>query len=100
VTAAERERIVNGNVRQLPGSFETSAAVLNALRTNALYNRPDDYWETLAPRYEALTPDQMDAAARQALDASKFVWVVVGDAASVRPQLESLGLPVEVRAAQ
>ncbi|RZJ02453.1 MAG: insulinase family protein [Brevundimonas sp.] len=100
VTAAERERIVNGNVRQLPGSFETSAAVLNALRTNALYNRPDNYWETLAPRYESLTTEQMDAAARQALDGSKFVWVVVGDAASVRPQLESLGLPVEVRAAR
>ncbi|MFJ6022973.1 M16 family metallopeptidase [Brevundimonas sp. NPDC092305] len=100
VSPAERERIVNGNVRQLPGSFETSGAVLNALRTNALYGRPDNYWETLAPRYEALTPGQMDAAARQVLDGSKFVWVVVGDAATVRPQLESLGLPVEVRAAQ
>ena len=100
VTEAERQRIVNGNIGQLPGSFETSAAVLNALRTNALYNRPDNYWETLAPRYEALTPAQMDAAARRALDGSKFVWVVVGDAATVRPQLEGLGLPVEVRAAQ
>jgi zinc protease len=100
VTAAERERIVNGNVRQLPGGFETSAAVLGALRSNALYGRPDNYWETLGPRYQALTPAQMDAAAREALDASKFVWVVVGDAATVRPQLEGLGLPVEVRAAQ
>ena len=98
VTAAERERTVNGNVRQLPGSFESSANVLNALRTNALYGRPDNYWETLAPRYEALTAAQMDEAARQTLRPD-MTWVVVGDAAVVRPQLESLGLEVEVRAA-
>ncbi len=100
VTAAERERIVNGNVRQLPGSFESSGAVLNALRSNALFDRPDTYWETLAPRYETMDAAQMDAEARRVLGQANFVWVVVGDAATVRPQLESLGLPVEVRAAQ
>ena len=100
VTAAERDRTVNGNVRQLPGGFETSAAVLSALRSNALYGRPDNYWETLAPRYEGLTAAQMDAEARRVIDSADFVWVVVGDAAVVRPQLEALGLPVEVRAAQ
>ena len=100
VTAAERERTVNGNVRQLPGSFETSAAVLGALRSNALYGRPDNYWETLGPRYQALTAAAMDAEARRVLNGPEFVWVVVGDAATVRPQLDKLGLPVEVRAAQ
>jgi predicted Zn-dependent peptidase len=100
ISAAERERTVNGNVRQLPGGFETSAAVLNALRTNALYGRPDNYWETLGPRYQALTATAMDAEARRILGGPDFVWVVVGDAASVKPQLDKLGLPVEVQAAQ
>jgi zinc protease len=99
VTEAERERTISGNVRQLPGGFETSAAVLNALRTNALYGRPDNYWETLGPRYEALSAADMDAAARRVIKDSEFVWVVVGDAKVVKPQLESLGLPVEERAA-
>jgi predicted Zn-dependent peptidase len=99
VTAAERERTVNGNVRQLPGSFESSANVLNALRTNALYGRPDNYWETLAPRYEALSSGAMDEAARAVLTPD-LVWVVVGDAAVVRPQLEALGMEVEVREAR
>jgi predicted Zn-dependent peptidase len=97
VNAAERERTINGNVRSLPGGFETSANVLNALRTNALYGRPDNYWETLGPRYQALSIADMDAAARRIVKDSDFVWVVVGDAASVKPQLDSLGLPVEVR---
>jgi zinc protease len=100
VTAAERERIINGNVRQLPGGFETAASVLGAMRTNVLFGRPDNFWETIAQRYEGMSVADMDAAARARLDASKFVWVVVGDAATVRPQLEGLGLPVEVRAAQ
>ena len=98
--AAERDRIINANVRQLPGQFETSAAVLNALRSNALFGRPDDYWETLAPRYEGLTPAQLDAEARRLLGQAGFTWVVVGDAATVKPQLEALGLPLEVRPAQ
>jgi hypothetical protein len=42
----------------------------------------------------------MDAAARATIDPSTFVWVVVGDASVVRPQLDALGLPVEVRPAQ
>jgi zinc protease len=100
VTPAERERIINANVRQLPGQFETSAALLNALRSNALYDRPDDYWTTLAPRYQALDQAALDAEARRLLGQAPFVWVIVGDAATVRPQLEALGLPVEVRAAQ
>ena len=74
--------MVNGNVRQLPGSFESSAAVPNALRTNALYGRPDNYWEALGPRYEKLDVATMDAAARRIVKDSDFVWVVVGDAAN------------------
>jgi len=100
VTAAERERTINGNVRSLPGGFETSANVLNALRSNALYGRPDNYWETLGPKYEALTVADMDAAARKLIRHQDLVWVVVGDAATVKPQLQKLGLPVEVQAAK
>ena len=100
VTPDELERTVNGNTRQLAGGYETSAQILGALRSNALYGRPDDYQETIASRTRALTATQMDAAARQVIHPDQFVWIVVGDAAVVRPQLESLGLPVEVRPAQ
>ncbi|WP_292029248.1 M16 family metallopeptidase [Brevundimonas sp. UBA2416] len=100
VTAAERDRTVNGDTRGLAGGFETSGQILGALRSNALYGRPDNYQETLASRTRALTADQMDAAARAAINPNQFVWVVVGDASVVQPQLEALGLPIEVRPAQ
>jgi zinc protease len=100
VTPQELERTLNGNTRQLAGSYETSGQILGALRSNALYGRPDDYQATLASRTRALTAAQMDAAARQVIHPDQFVWVVVGDASVVKPQLDALGLPVEVRSAQ
>jgi predicted Zn-dependent peptidase len=96
VTDAEHTRTVNGNIRQLPGVYETGGSVLNALRTNALYHRPDDYWERVAGRYRTMSVADMDQAARAVIDPAQFVWVVVGDVAVVRPQLEQLGLPIEV----
>ncbi|HYD12526.1 MAG TPA: pitrilysin family protein [Allosphingosinicella sp.] len=96
VTAEEMNRLQLGNSRQLPGQFETSPAVLGALRSNALYRRPDNYWETIAGRYRGMTAQQLDAAARRHIRPDNFIWVVVGDAARVRPQLEALNLPIEV----
>ncbi|HYD73836.1 MAG TPA: pitrilysin family protein [Candidatus Binatia bacterium] len=96
VSETEHTRTINGNIRQLPGAYETAGSILGALRSNELYDRPDTYWEDVAPRYRAMTAAQMDAAARALIDPSRFVWVVVGDASVVRPQLENLGLEVEV----
>lgn len=98
VTPEELTRTMNGSIRELPGSFETSAAVLGAIQGNALYKRPDNYQETLASRYRAMTAAELDQAARAAINPDNMVWVVVGDAAKVRPQLDKLGLPVETMA--
>ena len=96
VRAAELNRNIPGNIRQLSGQFETSPAVLGALQSNNLYNRPDNYWETVAGRYRGMTTQGLDQVARQYIQGDDFVWVIVGDASVVRPQLNRLGLPVEV----
>ncbi|MEE4337973.1 M16 family metallopeptidase [Erythrobacter sp.] len=97
VTAEELTRNVASEVGALPGRFETSPAVLGAMQSLTLYGRPDDYYEGLVGKYEAQTTESLDAAARAAIDVEDFVWVVVGDASKVKPQLEQLGLPIEVR---
>jgi predicted Zn-dependent peptidase len=96
ITQPEFDRTIIGAIRSLPGNFETSGAVLSAMQANDLYRRPDNYYATITQKYHALTLPQLDAAARGAIDPNKFIWIVVGDAAKVRPQLDSLGLPVEV----
>jgi predicted Zn-dependent peptidase len=96
VTDEELKRTVAKNINELPGRFETSDAVLNALMTLDLFDRPDNYYETLAPEYRSLTAAKLDQAARGVIDPKGFVWVVVGDAEKIRPQLDKLGIPIEV----
>jgi len=95
-TVAERDRTVNGSIRELPGQYETSGAVLGAMQQIINLKRPDNFYETLGARYTALKPSDFDAAMRKAVDPNKFAIVIVGDAKVVRPQLEKLGLPVEI----
>ncbi|MFL6772644.1 MAG: M16 family metallopeptidase [Sphingomicrobium sp.] len=96
VTQEERERTVANSVNRLPGQFETSGSVLSAMMTMDVLGRPDNYYEMLAPKYRAQTTATLDQAARAAIDPKGFTWIVVGDAAKVRPQLEKLGMPIEV----
>lgn len=96
VTSDELERTITKSVNELPGQFETSAAVLQAMMRSDLLGRPDDYYVTLPARYRAQTVTTLDQAARAAINPKGFTWVVVGDASKVRPQLEKVGLPIEV----
>ena len=96
ITTEERERIIGGNIRELPGSFETSGDVLGAMQRNALYKRADDYYATVASEYRGMTQGALDSSIRALVNPDQFIWVVVGDAAKVKPQLEALGLPIEM----
>ena len=96
VTPDELARVTANSINELPGRFETSSAVLGAMLSNDLLGRPDNYYETLAARYRSQTPAEVDAAIRAAVAQRGFVWLVVGDAAKIRPQLAKLGLPIEV----
>ncbi len=99
VTPVEFDRSVISNIRKMAGQYETAGAVLGAMQSNDFMRRPDDYQAQLAKKYRALTAAQVDAAARGAFDPNRFIWVVVGEAAKVKPQLDTLGLPVEIVAA-
>ena len=96
ITLAERDAAIDNTVRSLPGDFESGAAMLGAIERNAIYGRGDDYYGRLVPRLQALTPAQLNEAAKL-LTTDDFIWVVVGDRKTVEPQLKKLGLPIEVR---
>ena len=96
VNPEELDRTIANRINGLPGRFETAEAVLGAMMSNDLYGRPDNYHETLAAKYRAYSAADLDKAMRAAVDPKGFVWVVVGDAAKIRPQLDKLGMPIEV----
>ena len=99
ITAEERNRSIANSVLGLPGEFERGASFLGALEKNDVLGRPDDYYVTIARRLNALTVADLNKAA-QIFDPYDLLWVVVGDAAKVEPQLKGLGWPVEVRKGQ
>ena len=96
VTQEELNRTVAKSIAALPGDFETAGAVISAVMRMDLFDRPDDYYEQLPGKYRRLTTASTDAAIRAAVDPKGFTWIVVGDAARIRPQLDKLGMPIEV----
>ncbi|WP_439547245.1 M16 family metallopeptidase [Sandarakinorhabdus sp.] len=95
ITAEERGRTIANSVLALPGEFERGSSFLSAMERNQLLGRPDDYYTTAARRLGALTVADLNKAV-QLFDTNQLLWVVVGDRAKVEPQLQTLGLPVEV----
>ncbi len=100
VTADELSRTVAQGVNGLPGQFETSGAVLSAMIDNDVYGRPANYYETVAGTYRGLTAGGLNQVIRGAVNPRHILWVVVGDAAKIRPQLDKLGIPVTVEEAR
>ena len=95
-TPPERVRATEGNIRALPNGFETNAQLLGKIETNDRLHRPDDYYATLPARLRVLDTAALDTAAHNWLQPDGLTFVVVGDAKVVMPQLQGLGLPVEL----
>lgn len=95
-TTAEIDLAKAQEVRTLPGRFESSAEVARTLSVNEMFRRPDDYVQTLKHRIEALTTEEVIAAACDLFTASTMTWVVVGDLAQIEAPLRAIGLDVTI----
>lgn len=97
VTQEERDRVIAGLTRELPGRFETAGAVLGSLVTSARYGRPLDYAATLTERYGSLTLAALHDAARDFVQPSSMTWLIVGDLTKIRDPIAALGIaPIEI----
>jgi predicted Zn-dependent peptidase len=88
----EIAKVKVNDVRRLPGSYETAGAVLGALTSNALYNRPDDYVSTLKQRIEAENDVAIRAAANEIIKPDALTWVIVGDLSKIEAPVRALNL--------
>lgn len=75
--------------------FQTSAAAAERLLELERLGRPPDFWETYPEAIASVTPEAVQALVRKLGLGSEAV-ILLGDAATLRPQLESAGYPVEV----
>ncbi|MBL0040196.1 MAG: insulinase family protein [Xanthomonadales bacterium] len=91
-TAEEIQKIKTSDVRSLPGSFETAAAVLGAITDIVVYGRPDDYVQTLKASIEAQNDKDIAAAAQKYFQPDALTWVVVGDLSKIEAGIRALNL--------
>lgn len=90
-TAQEVAKIQATEIRGLPGAYETAASVMGTIGGIVKYGRPDDWVFKRKAEIEALTPEQVKAAATT-LDPGKLTWVVVGDLKQIEQPIRALGL--------
>ncbi|HZY34556.1 MAG TPA: insulinase family protein, partial [Rhodanobacter sp.] len=92
LTAQEIDKIKVGDVRSMPGGYQTTSAVMGAMQGIALYHRPDDYVQTLKSRIEAQTDASVEAAAKEIIHPGQLTWVIVGDLAKIEAPIRALNL--------
>jgi zinc protease len=83
VPAKEFDDRRRGMVASFALSLESPAAVLSNHLTRWAYKLPVDYWDTYPARVMAVTPAQVQAAAKKYLDPSRLHIVAVGDPSKV-----------------
>ncbi len=91
-TPAEIAKVKDNDIRQLPGQFETAAAVRSSLQAIVTLGRPDDAVVTLRARLAAQTDDGVRAAAREVIKPEAMTWIVVGDLAKIEQPIRDLKL--------
>lgn len=92
VTADELALAKSSVALGYPRGFETVQQVARSVAQLALHDLPDSYFEDFVPLLEAVTLDEVAAAARRYLDPERMATVIVGDQDRVGEALGGLGL--------
>ncbi|MDP9121330.1 MAG: insulinase family protein [Acidobacteriota bacterium] len=92
ITPAELAAAIKSQILSFPGLWETSEAVSASLAEIVRYNLPEDYYNGYAAKREAVTLDEVRAAAKNLIDPDHLVWVVVGDRAKIESDVRGLRL--------
>lgn len=72
-------------------SLENEGRNLERVQDIDLYDMPNDYYQKLIPRVERLDAQEAQSLAQRYLTSENVAIIVVGDAASIKPQLDTLG---------
>jgi len=94
LTKAELDAARNGLLGTWPLSFENPGYILGERKSMWRYDLPQDWLTGYPDRIREVNLEQSQQAWNQHIDAEKLVFVLVGDAATIGPGLEELGLAI------
>jgi zinc protease len=82
-----------------PLRFETTAGIAGAIEPMAVYDLPDDWWQTYRSHLEAVGPGDVLETARELVRPDEALVLITGDAGRLRDEVEAAGFgPVETAA--
>lgn len=96
LTPQEIDTARTAEIRSFPEDFEDLGRIAGSINVLGEYGLSDDYLTTVLPRLAATTDSQVVKAMAEIVDPAYRTIVVVGDRATVEPQLKKLGLPVKI----
>jgi zinc protease len=79
-------------VRSLPADFSSVGGIASRVAELVLHGLPDDYWNRYADAVRSVTAEDVRRVASRLLDPSRLTLVVVGNPATIGPQLAGLEL--------
>jgi zinc protease len=94
ISQKELEEAKAGMLRAYPAGFERPGQVLGQLIQLALYDLPDDYFQTVRSRVRAVSLAEVQRIGSERILPDHLKVLVVGDRLAVEPGLRDLGLPV------
>ena len=92
IDASELADAKSGLIQSLPAEFQSTTGTALAFGRLVALGRPPDYFAQYVQKVEAVTREDVAAAARARFNTQSFAIVVVGPLAELRSRLESLGL--------
>ena len=97
-TKAELNDAKESSIRSLPGEFETTGAIANAISSIFVYDYPLDHYAALPAKYQAVTQADIARAAKEYLHPDQLIVLAAGDRSKIQGPLTDAGVgPVEVR---
>jgi zinc protease len=84
----------SSDVLGFPGGFENTGAILDQREAAWRYDLPGDWVNRYVPGIKAVDTKATNAAASEYFRPEELTWLVVGDAAVIRPGLEDFNLPI------
>ncbi len=92
ISAKELQEAKDRQIHALPGRWETSDAVLGALRDIVDYSLPEDFYATFGGRAAAVSDRDVQSTIADVLRPDAQVFVVVGDLAKIEAGVRELKL--------
>jgi predicted Zn-dependent peptidase len=92
IPSDEVARAKNYIALSYPRDFETTRDIAARLADIVLYNLPEDYFNTYVQKIQAVTPEQVQEAAKKYIQPDKFAVVIVGDRKTIEAPVRALNL--------